>query len=95
MVISQGHFTNTDLWSLTDDTWYLVETNFYHWKTPGDGRREIAINAMNAIGEKNVTLDNVFDMLWTSGLCQDDKCIYVNKMSAALEVFLGEGNDKY
>lgn len=50
---------------------------------------------MNAIGEKNVTLDNVFDMLWTSGLCQDDKCIYVNKMSAALEVFLGEGNDKY
>jgi len=49
-VISQGHFGNTDEWFLDDSSWYLVETNFYHWKKPGDGRRALAIKEMNEIG---------------------------------------------
>ena len=58
---------NNVWWLGSNRTWYLVQTNTDHWKppTPEDKRRNIAINAMNAIGQENIspeTLLGVFSI---------------------------------
>ncbi|PAV59061.1 hypothetical protein WR25_10766 isoform B [Diploscapter pachys] len=44
VVISRNRWSAADIYSLTPERWYLVETNFDHWKKDDDGRRFKFIN---------------------------------------------------
>jgi len=65
-VISRNRLNATDIWRLNSPTpWYLVETNYDHWTQPPwyDNRVTPAVNGMNAMGQKNLTLDGMFKVL--------------------------------
>jgi hypothetical protein len=68
----QGNTTNLWKWNSGPQpccpgaqNWYLVETNYDHWTTDGDGRQEDAINALNAMTQANLTANNLFNVLAT------------------------------
>eukprot|EP01084_Bolivina_argentea_P318348 552061_1 len=54
--------------------WYLVETNYDYWRMtpPDDKRREAAIQMMDVIGQKNITIDSLFGLLSTPPVLQHD-----------------------
>ncbi|VDK73246.1 unnamed protein product [Gongylonema pulchrum] len=45
--------------------WFLVETNYDHWKSDKDKRRKMAEKALRKIGQKAMTHKN---MLWILSL---------------------------
>jgi len=65
-VISRNRTAPDDVWLLDSPTrWFEVETNYDHWEPAPwfDNRRDPANNAMNALGQENVSLDNMFKVL--------------------------------
>ncbi|KAL4233594.1 hypothetical protein ACF0H5_008275 [Mactra antiquata] len=68
-VISKGRFAPDDTWMLSakDGRWFLVETNYDHWlpPPPSDNRRDPAISAMKSLGQKNITVENLFNVMST------------------------------
>jgi len=68
-VISRNRMNATDVWTLdvAGGRWFEVETNYDHWEQPPwiDNRRDPANKAMNAIGQKAISLDNMFKVLST------------------------------
>jgi len=69
VVISRNRLNAADIWMLdtSEGRWFEVETNYDHWEQPPwfDNRIDPANNAMNAFGQKNITLDNMFKVLTT------------------------------
>lgn len=45
--------------------WFLVQTNYDHWKLPPrfDDRRTPATEAMNSTGQKNISMDSLYQIL--------------------------------
>ncbi|XP_055333052.1 acid ceramidase-like [Paramacrobiotus metropolitanus] len=68
-VITRAADKALDIWNLniTNNTWYILETNYDHWKKPLfiDDRRTPAMKCMNTMGRANATLPNIFDVLNT------------------------------
>jgi len=67
-VISRNRHNATNVWLLDSPSrWFLVETNYDHWEQPPwfDDRVTPANNAMNAIGQKGLTLGGMFNVLST------------------------------
>ncbi|XP_052811050.1 N-acylethanolamine-hydrolyzing acid amidase-like [Mya arenaria] len=68
-VVTKGRLAADDIWRLnsTNNRWYLVETNYDHWKPPpqADDRRDPAIKAMNAMGRPNISVQNLFNVMST------------------------------
>jgi hypothetical protein len=65
-VITRNPLNATDVWILDSPArWFEVETNFDHWDIPPwfDDRVVPAIDGMNAIGQQNLTLQAMFDVL--------------------------------
>lgn len=85
-VITRGRFSALDVWKVRPDDgeWFLVETNYDHWKPPpaSDDRRNPAIKAMNGMGRANVSVTNLFNVLSTPPVL-NDRTIYTVAMSAA------------
>jgi len=69
VVISRNRENAADIWMLDADhgRWYEVQTNYDHWEEPPwfDNRIDPANDAMNAVGRKNLTLDNMFKVITT------------------------------
>jgi len=69
VVISRNRQNAADIWMIDTSVgrWFEVETNYDHWvQAPWfDNRVDPANAAMNAIGQKNVTLDNMMKVLST------------------------------
>jgi len=66
VVISRNRENASDIWELDPPTrWFEVETNYDHWEEPPwyDNRIDPANEAMNAIGQKNITLEAMFGVL--------------------------------
>jgi len=62
-VISRNRDNAADVWTLSgSDRWFEVQTNYDHWQQPPwfDNRVDPANDAMNAIGQKNISLDIIF-----------------------------------
>ncbi|KAK3098609.1 hypothetical protein FSP39_021198 [Pinctada imbricata] len=85
VVITKGRIAPVDTWQLdtANGRWYEVETNYDHWgpvpKT--DDRRDPANKKMVAMGQ-NVTVDNLFDVMSTVPVLNDDTT-YTIIMSAS------------
>uniref|UniRef100_A0A646QE44 Acid ceramidase n=1 Tax=Hemiscolopendra marginata TaxID=943146 RepID=A0A646QE44_9MYRI len=62
-------FTFVDIWNLgtKNSSWYLVETNYDHWKSPPfyDDRRTPAINCLDKLTQTNSSLAGLFNVLST------------------------------
>ncbi|CAI4232321.1 unnamed protein product [Auanema sp. JU1783] len=54
VVISRNRMKAFDIYTLSKDRWYLVETNFDHWKKDGDKRRTTAQAALDKVGRSNL-----------------------------------------
>ena len=59
--------SKTDIWTIEDAyKWFLVQTNYDHWTTAGDDRRQTAVDGMNLIGSPaNVTTDSLYKVMST------------------------------
>jgi len=67
-VITRNRNNASDIWRLNSPSrWYEVETNYDHWKQPPwyDDRVVPANNGMNAIGQKGLSIDQMFKVLST------------------------------
>ena len=75
---------NSVWWLGTNHTWYLVETNYDHWKAPPPGHnwRTAAINAMNNVGQDNISPETLLDVLSVDKVL--NKCtVHTSIMSAS------------
>jgi len=68
-VISRNRTTAADVWMLNSAAgrWFEVETNYDHWEQPPwfDNRVDPANDAMNSIGQADITLDGMMDVIST------------------------------
>jgi len=65
-VISRNRTAPDDVWILDPPTrWYEVETNYDHWQPPPwfDDRLDPANEAMNALGQSDLSLPNLLQVL--------------------------------
>uniref|UniRef100_A0AAZ3PRR4 Acid ceramidase n=1 Tax=Oncorhynchus tshawytscha TaxID=74940 RepID=A0AAZ3PRR4_ONCTS len=68
-VITRSRVLSLDIWEieLKLDRWYVLETNYDHWKEPLflDNRRTPAMKCMNQTTQANISLKTVYDVLST------------------------------
>jgi acid ceramidase len=68
-VITRSLEKAIDIWNLdpANGMWYLVETNYDHWKPPLviDDRRDPAKKCMNETGQSSLSLGSLFNVLST------------------------------
>lgn len=84
-VVTRGREEAVDYWKLKDPAFYLLETNYDHWKTPPsyDDRRKYGIEMMNKIGGKaGVNHDSLFKVM-TSWPLFNHHTDFTNVYSAA------------
>lgn len=85
-VVTRGRTKADDVWWLgTNNTWYLVETNYDHWgpPPPSDDRRDPAIDAMKQMGQGGVSPSGLFGVLSTPPVLNSGTT-YTTVMSAAI-----------
>ncbi|KAK3605189.1 hypothetical protein CHS0354_012999 [Potamilus streckersoni] len=66
-VITKSRLETVDIWRLdpTHGHWFVLETNYDRWTTPPpwDDRRDAAIKAMNRLGQHNITVASLLDVM--------------------------------
>ncbi|KJH51353.1 linear amide C-N hydrolase, choloylglycine hydrolase family protein [Dictyocaulus viviparus] len=62
-IISRSRLRADDVLSLSDDRWYLVETNYDHWKEFEDRRMNVSIRMLEGIGRDGITIDTMLFIL--------------------------------
>jgi N-acylethanolamine-hydrolysing acid amidase len=88
-VITRGRAIALDIWylnaSAADNRWFLVETNYDHWTSPppNDDRRDPAESALRKVGRANISPDELFQVLSTHPVLNDNT-VYTTVMSASL-----------
>ena len=86
-VITRDRIAALDIWRLDafNGRWYLVETNYDHWKPPpkSDDRRDPANRAMNETGRENLNVSSLFHVLSTPPVLNDGTT-YTVTMSASI-----------
>ena len=66
VVMTHGRPNAIDMWWLgTNNSWFLVETNYDHWKAPpaGDDRRDVAIKGIMDTGRAKMSVATILDVL--------------------------------
>lgn len=85
-VVTKGRFAPDDVWKLdaSSGRWFLVETNYDHWVPPpaDDDRRTPANKAMAALGQNNINVMNLFNVMSTPKVL-NTHTTYTVVMSAA------------
>ncbi|XP_037535064.1 N-acylethanolamine-hydrolyzing acid amidase-like [Nematolebias whitei] len=86
VIITRDQAGPVDIWPLDPlhGEWFRVETNFDHWRPPppSDHRREVANEALNSTGQANINMDELYQVLTMSPVC-NRMTIYTTVMSAA------------
>jgi len=87
-IITRDRDGAADIWMLhSDGEWFLVQTNYDHWKPDGDGRRTTAIAGMKQCGPTGATMDCVFKVLTTPNVLNGDTT-YTTLMSAGNATYI-------
>ncbi|XP_032810950.1 N-acylethanolamine-hydrolyzing acid amidase isoform X2 [Petromyzon marinus] len=85
-VITRRREAAVDTWFLQphQGIWYLVETNYDHWKAPParDDRRTPAMKALNSTGQANINLHSLLKVLSVKPIL-NNLTVYTTVMSAA------------
>ncbi|XP_033112690.1 N-acylethanolamine-hydrolyzing acid amidase-like [Anneissia japonica] len=86
VIITRSRFRSLDINPLIPkmDKWFALETNYDRWTTPppSDDRRDPAIDAMNAVGRKNINDKTMYEVLSVPPVL-NYKTVYTTLMSAA------------
>eukprot|EP01125_Pyxidicula_operculata_P010616 TRINITY_DN3496_c0_g3_i1.p1 TRINITY_DN3496_c0_g3~~TRINITY_DN3496_c0_g3_i1.p1 ORF type:complete len:364 (-),score=46.86 TRINITY_DN3496_c0_g3_i1:59-1102(-) len=87
-VITRDRMWAADVWNIdvAAGRWYLVETNYDHWKPAGDNRRKTAQDKMNSFGYNNMSLSSLLDVLSTNPVL-NDMTIYTTLISSAKDIY--------
>ncbi len=86
VVITHGHPSAVNMWWLgTNNSWFLVETNYDHWKPPPpqDDRRDVAIKEMTNVGVSKISVTTILDVLSVPPVLNPGT-IFTNVMSASM-----------
>lgn len=65
-VITRARDEMVDFWTLSDDQWWLVQTNYDHWTDPGPNeirRRVTAENFIKNAGQSEMNVLSLLDLL--------------------------------
>ncbi|GMR42496.1 hypothetical protein PMAYCL1PPCAC_12691, partial [Pristionchus mayeri] len=81
-VISRDRWRAADVERLDEKNWFLVETNFDHWKEDGDKRRITATRLLTKMGRRRLNSDSLFRVL-SSTPVRNNLTIYSGVLSAA------------
>ena len=85
-VITRDRAYALDIWKIDplNGHWYVVETNYDHWKppSPDDDRRDPAMMALNMTGRRNINAETLFQVLSTPPVL-NPRTTYTTIMSAA------------
>ncbi|XP_071113649.1 N-acylethanolamine-hydrolyzing acid amidase-like [Haliotis cracherodii] len=86
VVITKSRIGADDLWYMNEAApgWFIVETNYDHWVPPptDDNRRDPAVNAMKAMGQGNISVTSLYNVISTHPVL-NNKTVYSIVMSAA------------
>ncbi|KJH51351.1 hypothetical protein DICVIV_02470 [Dictyocaulus viviparus] len=64
-IISRDRMRAADVIKLSDRRWYLVETNYDHWRKDMDKRRITAVKMLKTLGRDNLNVNTMMDVLTT------------------------------
>ncbi|VDL69018.1 unnamed protein product [Nippostrongylus brasiliensis] len=70
-----------DVFSLSDERWFLVETNFDHWKQDKDKRRIVAEKMLRQIGRRGLDAEAMLNVLHTVPV-KNNETLFTTVMSA-------------
>lgn len=85
-VITRNMDDAQDVWQLTDNRWFEVETNWDHWKIPFDGRRKFVNTQMNKTTAEKVDMDYMYGIVSTPPAFAGDT-VYTSKMVPSLNYY--------
>ncbi|VDM78802.1 unnamed protein product [Strongylus vulgaris] len=80
-IISRDRKKAADIMTLTEDQWFLVETNFDHWKKDQDKRRITAVKVLKATGRRNLNAETMLKVLRTVPV-KNNETLFSTVMSA-------------
>lgn len=80
-VISRDRWHAADVLTLSDDEWFLVETNFDHWKKDDDKRRITAQKMLKAMGQRALNADTMMKVLRRTPV-RNNETLFSTVMSA-------------
>ncbi len=87
VVITHGRPSAVNMWWLgTNNSWFLVETNYDHWKAPpiDDDRRDVAIKLMMDVGASKISMTAIVDDVLSIVPVINTGTIFTNVMSASM-----------
>uniref|UniRef100_A0A915EST8 N-acylethanolamine-hydrolyzing acid amidase n=1 Tax=Ditylenchus dipsaci TaxID=166011 RepID=A0A915EST8_9BILA len=82
-VITRDRWASADVYYLnsTKGRWFLLETNFDHWKKSADPRRKLGNKYMNEVGQSRISADTMFAVL-SKAPVMNNQTIFSTVMSA-------------
>ncbi|VDM55756.1 unnamed protein product [Angiostrongylus costaricensis] len=80
-IISRDRWRAADVIKLGDGRWFLVETNFDHWRKDMDKRRCTAVKMLKAIGRGGLNVDTMLKVLRTFPV-KNNLTLFTTVMSA-------------
>ena len=89
-VITRNRWDTANYWYLSDTTWFLVETNYDHWKPQpaNDDRADAAIASMTAIGQADMDIPAFLSVFDAYPVLQEVKTVYTAVMSPATGFYM-------
>lgn len=85
VVITRDRWTTANFWYLNSTSWFLVETNYDHWKPQpsDDDRADPAIRMMKNLGQSGLDVPSFFNLFDTYPVLQQNLTVYTTIMSPA------------
>ena len=85
VVITRNRWDTANYWYLNSTSWFLVETNYDHWKPQpsDDDRADPAIRMMKALGQSGLNVASFYNLFDTYPVLQQNLTVYTTIMSPA------------
>ena len=83
VVITRDRWIAENFWYLNSTQWFLVETNYDHWKPQpsDDDRADPAIKMMKALGQSGLNVTSFYNLFDTYPVLQQNLTVYTTVMS--------------
>uniref|UniRef100_A0A914X2G8 N-acylethanolamine-hydrolyzing acid amidase n=1 Tax=Plectus sambesii TaxID=2011161 RepID=A0A914X2G8_9BILA len=82
-IITRNRWASADVWQIKSEKgrWFLLETNYDHWKPTSDKRRKVGKDAMRALGSSKLNAKTLFGVMsvWP---VMNNETIFTTVMSA-------------
>ncbi|KAK6740892.1 hypothetical protein RB195_009006 [Necator americanus] len=86
-IISRNRMKAADVITLSENQWFLVETNFDHWEKDMDKRRITAVKRLSDIGRTGLNADSMLKVLRTAPV-RNNETLFSTVMSARFPLLL-------